>query len=160
MTQHRAASKKVFVYLSCFAYHKMLRLFPKSKVVEIPGPEAYHKKYAQRRRLRLRRLTLVNRVPKLRFEQVSFLLLPCFFFCQQFLNTQYNNNEITVSEDWDCSRFFTNKNHNKFALKFWNCEKSSDVWFLVYKKAFVVIFANETSTGKSCFTWNHPQLKK
>ena len=30
----------------------MLRLLPKSKVGGIPGPEAYHKKYAQRRRLR------------------------------------------------------------------------------------------------------------
>ena len=29
-------------------------------------------------RLRLRRLTLVKRVPKLRFEPVSFLLLACF----------------------------------------------------------------------------------
>ena len=51
MTQHRTAARRVVVSLSCFAYHKMLRLLPKSKVGGIPGPEAYHKKYAQRRRL-------------------------------------------------------------------------------------------------------------
>ena len=33
-------------------YHTMLLLLPKSKVGGIPGLEAYHKKYAQRRRLR------------------------------------------------------------------------------------------------------------
>ena len=51
MKQHRAADKRVVVSLSCFAYHKMLRLLPKSKVGGIAGPEVYHKKYAQRRRL-------------------------------------------------------------------------------------------------------------
>ena len=52
MTQHRTAARRVIVSLSCFAYHKILRLLPISKVGGIPGPEAYHKKNAQRRRLR------------------------------------------------------------------------------------------------------------
>ena len=56
MTQHRTAARRVVISLSCFGYHKMLRLLPKSKVGGIPGPEAYHKKYAQRRRLRLNSL--------------------------------------------------------------------------------------------------------
>ena len=34
---------RVVVSLSCFAYHKMLCLLPKSKVGGIPGPEAYQK---------------------------------------------------------------------------------------------------------------------
>ena len=49
MTQHRTTARKVVVSISCFAYGKRLCLLPKSKVGGIPGPEAYHKKYAQRR---------------------------------------------------------------------------------------------------------------
>ena len=37
-------------------------------------------------RLRLRRLTLVNRVPKLRFELVSFLFLTCFSTLDECMN--------------------------------------------------------------------------
>ena len=38
----RAAARMVFVSLSCLAYHKMLRLLPKSNVGGIPAPEVHH----------------------------------------------------------------------------------------------------------------------
>ena len=49
--QDRTAARMAVVSLSCSAYHKMLRLIPKSNVGGIPWPEAYHIKFSQRRRL-------------------------------------------------------------------------------------------------------------
>ena len=43
-TPDRCQKASCLTTLSCFAYHKMLRLFPKSKVGGISGLEAYHKK--------------------------------------------------------------------------------------------------------------------
>ena len=37
MTQHRTAARRVFVSLSCFAYHKMLRLLPNWRLVGSQG---------------------------------------------------------------------------------------------------------------------------